>query len=221
MFRFSAVSKALIGAVVVVLLPATAASASAPVLSSEATALSVYQSSNPAAAFAALPAAQQRAFADRMSTWTAVEFQTRTWKRTPTAQEMKAMGTARASTRTSPAQHATGSADLALAGGCWSQYKYHKWYDLGLNTGDTWMTAHWCSNGSSITSYSLSNRGGQGYKGIEYKGLGGTYRSNVGWEVRQAQSFKFSVLWANANPCMQIRGGRTGLYSYRATCNLS
>lgn len=172
--------------------------------SSEAIALSVYGSADPQEAIAALSPTEVEAMAARIDSWTAVESASLTWKTKPTAAETAAMG----------------GAVAQAAGGCWSQYKYYKWYDLWINTGDTWMTAHWCSNGSSITSYSLSNRGGQGYKGIAYQGLGGTYRSNVGWEVRQAQSFKFSVLWANANPCMQIRGGRTGLYSFRANCNL-
>ena len=63
--------------------------------------------------------------------------------------------------------------------------------------------------------------GWRGLLGVNYQGLGAYSANNVGWEVRQAQVFKFSIAWASANPCMQIRGGKTGLTSFRANCNLS
>lgn len=165
---------------------------------SEAVARQVYAAPDAEAAFAALSKRDRQLFAARMSAWIAVED----------------------TERSGPVVSSGDSVTAAAAGGCWNQYKYYKWYDLGVNTGDTWMQANWCSNGSSITSYSLTNRGGQGYKGIKYEGLGQKYTRNLGWEVRQAQTFKFSILWANANPCMQLRGGATGLYSFRANCNL-
>jgi hypothetical protein len=170
--------------------------------SSDEIAATVYNAPDAAAAFEALPADQQAVFVERMDHWTAEEGSGEIVKRAPTAEEKAAMGP-----------------DAVTAGGCYSQYKYYKWKDVWINTGDTWMTANWCHNGSRVTSYNLRNQGGQGKKGIKYEGLGGQFANNVGWEVRQAQTFKFSIKWANANPCMQIRGGN-GLYSFRANCNL-
>ncbi len=172
----------------------------------------VYSSSDPEATFESLPEDQQKLFAERVNHWTAVEVESTLTEREPTAEEAEAIAQANA---------ADGSAAAAAAAGrCWSQYKYHQWWDFGTNTGDTWMTAHWCSNGSRITSYRLSNQGGAGKVGHSYAGLGGKYSNDVGWEVRQAQVFKFTFLKVTANPCMQLRTGRTGLYSFRDNCNL-
>lgn len=177
------------------------ATAAGPPTSDEIAA-AVYSAPDAAVAFAALSADQQAVFAARLANWTSKEVGSGpVVKRAPTTQERAEAG------------------PTALTA-CWSQYKYYKWYDAGLNTGDTWMTANWCSNSSRITSYSLSGRGGQGIAGIRYLGLGGTYVRNVGWEVRQGQQFRFSIAGAHFNPCMQIRGGRTGLYSFRNNCNL-
>ena len=120
-----------------------------------------------------------------------------------------------------PTVHETARMSSAPGVGCWSQYRYYKWYDLGINIGDTWMTAHWCSDGTTITSHSLSDRGGQGYHGVRYDGLGSSYVRNLGSEVRQAQVFKFGFLWASATPCMQIRGSRTGVGAFEASCDTS
>ncbi|MGC4936735.1 hypothetical protein [Kribbella sp. DT2] len=183
---------------------ASAGIASAETPSSEQIAAAVYSAPDASAAFAALPADQQAVFAARMANWISDEVASGpAVKREPTVQEQIAMG---------PAGMA--------ASGCWTQYQYHTWKDLGIKTGVTWMTANWCSNGSRITSYNIAQPGGQGYKGIKYNGTGQKFINNVGWEVRQAQQFNFSVVWATAQPCMQIRGGATGLHSYRADCNL-
>lgn len=107
------------------------------------------------------------------------------------------------------------------ASGCWYQYVFTSWYDLGIHTGDTWMQLNWCSNGFSVTSYYSSNMGGAGFNGVSYDGIIGQYSNNLGWEVRYAVGYKFHIGPAVANPCMQIRGGATGLYSYRSSCNLS
>lgn len=197
------VSRALMGVAAILVLAAfgPAASASAKVDDSEAIAKRVYASDNVPEALGKLSSSDREVFLARLSGWTAVTRESPALRRKPTAREAS-MGA------------------VALAGGCWSKYQYTEWWDLGLHTGDTWMQANWCASSSSITSYSLSNRGGQGYKGISYVGLGSTYVSNLGWEVRQAQQFKFTVVWATAQPCMQIRGGKTGQYSYRSTCNL-
>jgi hypothetical protein len=104
---------------------------------------------------------------------------------------------------------------------CWYRYWYLKWYDLGINTGDSWMQLNWCSNGSSITSYSTTNYGGIGRNGNSYDGVASRGSLNVGWEVRSYVEFHFNFFMVNAYPCMQIRGGATGLYSTRKNCNLS
>ncbi|GAA0604058.1 hypothetical protein HPO96_18405 [Kribbella sandramycini] len=184
-------------------LPMSSGIASADTIDSAQIALSVYNAKDPEAAFNQLSPAEQEEFAARMQTWTSEEVSSEFKQVEPTPEELAAMGP-----------------DGARAGGCWQQYKYQKWRDIGMNTGDTWMTAHWCHNGSRITSYRLSDQGGQGKLGIKYEGLGAKYANNVGWEVRQGQTFKFKIGWAHANPCMQIRGGK-GLYSFRANCNMS
>ncbi|PYC88052.1 hypothetical protein C7C46_01935 [Streptomyces tateyamensis] len=106
------------------------------------------------------------------------------------------------------------------SGGCWSQYWYDDWYDFTVKTGSTWMEADWCSNGSSITSYYTTNVGAQGAGTNSYEGLSNSGSRNVGWEVRQYQSFHFNFWGVDAYPCMQIRGGATGLYSEQESCNV-
>lgn len=114
---------------------------------------------------------------------------------------------------------------VAAAGGCWSHYQYDAWSDLGYTEGYTWEQLNWCSNGSSITSYSRPGNltGGQGQNGVAYQGVVAGPYVNVGWEIRAAVEFKFVVLNTGVilQPCMQIRGGATGLYSTLRTCNLS
>ena len=171
-------------------------------VTSEQLALEVYLAPDPAAAIASLDKDEVAMLAARVSDWTAVAVESEPVKRLPTAQEKSAMA--------------------AVAGaGCYSYRRYYKWYDLGVNTGETWMTANWCGNNNGITSYSLTNKGGVGFNGVNYQGLGAYSVNNVGWEVRQAQVFKFSFAWASATPCMQVRGGKTGLIGFQANCNLS
>ena len=172
-------------------------------INSEQLALQVYLSEDPAKVMASLDAEQVAVLAERVSGWTAVESSSEVTKRPPTAQERTALTAA------------------AAGGGCYQMSKSYKWYDLGFLTGETWMQANWCGNTYGITSYSLSNRGGMGYSGVSYKGLGATTVNNVGWEVRQGQVFKFSFGWASATPCMQARTGKTGLYAFQANCTLS
>jgi hypothetical protein len=104
---------------------------------------------------------------------------------------------------------------------CWYWYWNYRWSDLGVTEGYTWMQLNWCSNGSSITSYSTTNYGGQGENGFTYDGVAARGSLNVGWEVRSYVEFHFNIMGLNADPCMQIRGGATGLHSLRTTCNLS
>lgn len=117
----------------------------------------------------------------------------------------------------------TGSATVSTSStsGCWYEYIYQEWYDYGFHSGNTWMQLNWCGSGGSITSWSTSNVGGQGLGGVSYDGVVGKGHLNVGWEVRVYREFKFDLYGFVANPCMQIRGGATGLYSYQQSCNLS
>ncbi|HKT04333.1 MAG TPA: hypothetical protein VJT31_32815 [Rugosimonospora sp.] len=123
----------------------------------------------------------------------------------------------------SPARAAAAAGPaVAAAGGCWWHYQYDSWSDLGFTEGYTWMQLNWCSNGTSITSWSRSNTGGQGQDTFVWKGVVGSWSLNVGWEIRDAVEYRF-VLPGNITfqPCMQIRGGRAGLYSTQKTCNLN
>ncbi len=173
---------------------------------SESIAQRVYNADDPTTTLESLSPTERRLFAQRLeSDWTSVRTEYRLVLRAATPTE---------------ASHMAGIAERA-ASKCYSQYEYRKWYDLTVNTGDTWMTAHWCSNGTKITSYRLSGQGGQGYKGITYSGLGSRTTKDVGWEVRQAQQFKFSIWILGAQPCMQIRGGATGKYSSKGSCDLT
>ncbi len=172
-------------------------------LTSEQLALSVYLAADPAAVIASLDEGELAMLAARVSSWTAVEVVGEPVKRLPTVQEKSGLGAAAAATS------------------CYSYKRTYKWSDLGVNTGETWMTANWCGNNNGITSYSLTNRGGAGNNGVSYQGLGAYSVNNVGWEVRQAQVFKFSFAWTSATPCMQIRGGKTGSTSFQPNCNLS
>lgn len=106
------------------------------------------------------------------------------------------------------------------AGGCWWKYADWGWSNLGVTEGYTWMQLNWCSNGPSITSWHVSNVGGQGQNGVSYEGYKGPYSLNAGWEIRAAIQYAFNFHFFTANPCLQIRGGHTGLYSVLGSCNL-
>ncbi|RZJ91108.1 MAG: hypothetical protein EOO60_08305 [Hymenobacter sp.] len=200
------------------ILPIASASAAqaAPQRSSEQIALSVYTAANPEAAFNSLSPAEQKTFAARMKTWTSTEtFSGQAVPSPPTPAEQKAMTAASTRATTSTAAVAAGGS------GCWSQYKYYTWKDLNISTGNTWMTARWCSQLLNITTYSLTGQGGQGNVGVQYDGLGIRPTNRTNYEVRQGQVFKFHIGSAHAEPCMQIRGNAGGGYSFRADCNLS
>lgn len=115
---------------------------------------------------------------------------------------------------------------VPAASGCWTHYQYDQWSDLGFTEGYTWEQLNWCGNGSTVTSYSRPGNltGGQGQNGVAYvKILLDRLNLNVGWEVRSAVEFEFKVLNTGVllQPCMQIRGGASGLYSALRTCNLN
>lgn len=110
---------------------------------------------------------------------------------------------------------------LAAASGCWYKYWFLSWYDLGVHTGDTWMQLNWCGSGGNISSWSVTNVGGRGDNGNSYNGVSSKGSRNVGWEIRAFRGFDFDYFGWHAYPCMQIRGGATGLYSTRKSCDLS
>lgn len=113
-----------------------------------------------------------------------------------------------------------------LASGCWNAYVNYDWNAAAGNTVyTTWQGLGWCSNGSSVTSYWVFDRGGEtSTPGWSYQGHGGQGSWNVGWEVRQytQERFTFAVgaYGFTQTPCTQLRGGATGLYSHQSTCNL-
>lgn len=113
------------------------------------------------------------------------------------------------------------------AAGCYGAYGRFDWRAAAGNTVyTTWQGLHWCSNGSSVTSFYVFDRGGEtSTPGWSYQGNGGAGSWNVSWEVRQytQQKFTFGIgaYGYSTTPCTQVRGGATGLYSSRASCNLS
>ena len=159
------------------------------------------------AAYAALPATEKALLARAVTHQQATTLVSRGGKLSP--ERAAALGGAAASA-------------AAAAGGCWWHYQYDSWSDLGYTEGFTWMQLNWCSNGSSITSWSRSKTGGQGQDFFVWKGIVGSWPQNVGWEIRDAVEFGFTLPGGvSFQPCMQIRGGRTGLYSTQRTCNLN
>jgi hypothetical protein len=117
-------------------------------------------------------------------------------------------------------------ANVEAAAGCWRAVARFAWKAAAGNTLYTaWQGLHWCSRNSRITSYYVFDRGGEtATPGWSYDGPGGQAANNVGWEVRQytQEKFKFSlgpINFTNTR-CIQVRGGATGLYSSRESCNL-
>lgn len=128
--------------------------------------------------------------------------------------------------RVSPAertsvQTAGTSATALAAASCWSQYVYMEWRDFGYHEGDTWMQLNWCATSGVVTSFSVPLAGCRGVAGFSCSGVIDSGSLNVGWEIRAYKQFHFYFGFLNAQPCQQIRGGSTGLYSNRASCNLS
>lgn len=113
------------------------------------------------------------------------------------------------------------------SGGCWNAYAHYGWKAAAGNTVYTaWQTLGWCSNGSNVTSYWIINRGGEtSTPGWSYQGDNGQGAWNVGWEVRQYTQEKFTFgigsYGYSTSPCVQVRGGATGLYSSQASCSLN
>jgi hypothetical protein len=181
----------------------------------------IADASTPSAVGSALSAAERQLLQESLHNQT-VKTVYRTGRLRANSPEVQAMGPAavKAASMVTPAGEAANTV-TPNSSGCWYHYQYDSWSDVHVNDGDTWMQLNWCASGGTITSHSVSNYGGKGYYGNEYEGVVSKPSSDVGWEIRQAVEFHFNWFGANAQPCMQIRGGATGLYSTSKTCNLS
>jgi hypothetical protein len=115
------------------------------------------------------------------------------------------------------------AASTAATSGCWYKYLYQPFYNAGVHEADLWMQLHWCGNGTSITSYSISNTGGTAYNGFSYDGVINHGYRNMGWEVRAYTQYKLHLGPLSFYPCLQIRGGASGLYSIKnsSACSLN
>lgn len=164
---------------------------SAPANSDEI-ALSVYRADDPAIAVAKLSESERELFQQRMSQWTSVDIVGPTVQRQPSSKEISEV---------SP--HVTTA--------CYSRAYTKKWYDVLINTGDTWMTLNWCIDvmRGTMVSSSLTNVGGRGYLGITYEGQGSQYWDRKSSGVMVAQQFRFSIWVLGAQPCMK-RGQAPG-----------
>lgn len=212
--RTSAVTGAIMALILSGTVDVAVASPGASVRDVKAIVHSVFASSNPEVAISALSAPEMALFIDSFSHLTSDSYVT---PNLPTSSSNGGLGLVAPATLTS-----TRAVVIPMAtAGCWYHYEFKSWYDFGIHTGDTWMQLNWCSNGSTITSYYPSNLGGSGDSGVSYDGITGYYQNNLGWEVRYAVGYRFHIGLAVANPCMQIRGGATGFYSYLSSCNLS
>lgn len=110
---------------------------------------------------------------------------------------------------------------------CWTSWKRWGAQAAAGNTLYTWWQGlDWCGNGTSITSYSRYDRGGEtSTPGWTYIGPAGATYNNVGWEIRSRtqETFQFSVIGypiQTPTECGQIRGGAGGLTSSSTSCSL-
>jgi hypothetical protein len=75
----------------------------------------------------------------------------------------------------------------------------------------TWMTLNWCSNGSSISSYSLGATGGTAsFPGLSYDGIEGKGSLNVGWEIRYYAEFNSPPASSARPPANRFAGEQPG-----------
>lgn len=177
-------------------------SASGQNFTAERTALEhVLESSHPNAAYQALPASEKALVQQALTHQQVATVVSRTG-------------------RLSAAQQLAVGQVTPAASGCWYHYQYSVWSDLGIAEAHTWMQLNWCGNGSKITSWSVTDVGAQGLDGFSYDGIIGRWSNNVGWEIRYAIEFKFNIGPVIGEPCMQIRGGDSGLFSQNASCSV-
>lgn len=107
-----------------------------------------------------------------------------------------------------------------VVSGCWYDYEYSNITLFGISIGSIWMQLNWCGRNGSITSYSVDPYGCSGKNGFSCSASSPSIR-NVGWEVRAAVSYAFTTFQGlSSSVCGQIRGGATGLYSTRMSCDL-
>lgn len=109
---------------------------------------------------------------------------------------------------------------------CWGEYVKYDWKNaLGQTMYWASQSLEWCGNGATVTSKSLVGRG-LGATGLGWSTVGDDRKGsiNVGWEVRQYTQEKFHFSEGPYNydrdVCVQIRGGASGLWSSRASCDL-
>lgn len=109
-----------------------------------------------------------------------------------------------------------------LAAGCYSQHVVGKSKAGGGNVLYTWwQRLNWCHNGSKVTSWKVTDRGGETSTPLwSYSGHQSQGSYNAVWEIRSYTQERFTYWAGTKTPCLQIRGGN-GLYSSRQSCNTS
>ncbi|WP_415977471.1 LGFP repeat-containing protein [Rhodococcus sp. 077-4] len=126
-----------------------------------------------------------------------------------------------------PAEVDNSARAAAAPAGCYFKRVESKWRSrVGFDALAQWMTLQWCWNGTAVTSYDVSDRGGQGLvPGWNYIAQAGGGKQNFGWEARGYVNDTFGLgfgtaFTANTQLCTQVRGGGDK-YSSRNTCNLT
>lgn len=187
-------------------------SPSTPDSASQATAVeSVLGSSNPQAKFASLSARDQAAFTESLNHLTTTSTTTGgPIALTPAEQLSMTQGSVQKISVGGASVNATAP---SAGAGCWQVYHATNYYDLAVQTGQTWMQLNWCGKSGKITSWKLLTAGGIGMHGMSYNGVKSKQTYNAGYEIRYSVAFDFSLTWAHFYPCEQTRGGATGLYS--------
>lgn len=121
----------------------------------------------------------------------------------------------------------SGRAVSPMATGCWSQRQNAKSTSALGNTVYTYYhVGGWCANGSTVTSASISDHGGEtSTPGWSYDGVineGSRVVSNQGRSYSQFQ-FKLRVGPVDAQtptPCIRVSGTASGTATSNATCGV-
>lgn len=111
---------------------------------------------------------------------------------------------------------------------CWDVKLNNEITGVLRNTVGTYgMIGRWCHNGSRPTSWKVLDAYGEtSTPGWTYKGHTVRYY-NAGWEIRMIVQYTFvygvslqqGSIGKNETRCLQLRGGRDGLYSYSNSCS--
>jgi hypothetical protein len=110
---------------------------------------------------------------------------------------------------------------------CYSAYVLLDWKNaLHKTTYTTWLGIDWCARHERVISSRIYTRGGETKTPLwSYNGRKGKGKRNTGSQIRVYSEVEFSFgigPWQTHEfPCTQIRGTRTGHWSWRGTCNLS